>query len=97
MFNALGGWNTVYFTGVAGMAGHMSGHFKSAPAVAPLAGRAGIMSLARNAGWVGGPVIAGVAFSAIAFGDVNQLKSLCRNFFTYKSEINMINSENFFQ
>jgi hypothetical protein len=99
LWNAFGGWNSLYFGGVAGFMGlHFSGlGLSQALPSRQIFSRAGFVNYMK----VGGlkfmlPVASGMAMGVIIFGDKYEFSKLIRLDDTYRNELEEYKKELFY-
>ena len=96
-FEAMGGYNSLFFGAISGYAAHTFAGVRGTPLVTPYFSQAGINSIARSGMYAAGPALLGVWAGIYAFGDVGECWNLLRNGGLYRREFRAIRQESFSQ
>lgn len=96
-FDAMGGYNSVFFGMVSGYMANTFGGIRVPPLVTPYFGKPGMMSIARSGMYFAGPAFAGLFVGVQAFGDGGELWNLIRNGGLYRREFREVRLESFSQ
>jgi hypothetical protein len=97
-WNAIGGWNTVFFGLTAGYAAQTFGIVgNTTPLTTPLIGKAGVRSVTRNAAVLFGPTTIGLVLGISLFGNATELKHLLKFSRQYRTEFNGVRNELYYQ
>lgn len=96
-FEAMGGYNSLFFGAVSGYMAHTFAGVRGTPLVTPYFSQAGINSIARSSMYAGGPALLGLVAGVYAFGDASECWNLVRNGGLYRREFRAIRQESFTQ